>query len=423
MNVLLVGSGGREHAIAWKLSQSKKLRKLYIAPGNPGTAQFGENVAISDTDIPALVAFAKSKKIDLAVIGPEDPLSAGIVDEMEKAGIMAFGPSGAAAQIEADKAFSKQIMRSNSIPTAEGRTFDKFEDAKAFIATRDEPVVVKAAGLAKGKGVFVCDDPAEAILAAEKIMVGKLFGDAGKTVVVEDKLLGQEASILAFVDGKSIYVMESAQDHKPIGDGDTGDNTGGMGAYSPAPVVSDAMMNQIIREVLIPTVDGMNRNDTPYKGVLYAGMMLTQGGPRVLEFNARFGDPETQPILMRMKSDLLEVLVAVCQGKLDDVTIRWDQRPAVCVVMASGGYPGKYEKGKVITGLDAAAKLKDVMVFHAGTAEKDGQIVTAGGRVLGVTALGNTIAEAKAKAYEAVALIAFEGAYCRKDIADKAIRQ
>jgi phosphoribosylamine--glycine ligase len=423
MNVLLVGSGGREHAIAWKLSQSKKLRKLYIAPGNPGTAQFGENVAISDTDIPALVAFAKSKKIDLAVIGPEDPLSAGIVDEMEKAGIMAFGPSGAAAQIEADKAFSKQIMRSNSIPTAEGRTFDKFEDAKAFIATRDEPVVVKAAGLAKGKGVFVCDDPAEAILAAEKIMVGKLFGDAGKTVVVEDKLLGQEASILAFVDGKSIYVMESAQDHKPIGDGDTGDNTGGMGAYSPAPVVSDAMMNQIIREVLIPTVDGMNRNDTPYKGVLYAGMMLTQGGPRVLEFNARFGDPETQPILMRMKSDLLEVLVAVCQGKLDDVTIRWDQRPAVCVVMASGGYPGKYEKGKVITGLDAAAKIKDVMVFHAGTAEKDGQIVTAGGRVLSVTALGNTIAEAKAKAYEAVALIAFEGAYCRKDIADKAIRQ
>ncbi|MBN2511907.1 MAG: phosphoribosylamine--glycine ligase [Sedimentisphaerales bacterium] len=423
MNVLLVGSGGREHAIAWKLSQSKKLRKLYIAPGNPGTAQHGENVAISDTDIPALIAFAKSKKIDLAVIGPEDPLSAGIVDEMEKAGIMAFGPSGAAAQIEADKAFSKQIMRSNSIPTAEGRTFDKFEDAKAFIATRDEPVVVKAAGLAKGKGVFVCDDPSEAILAAERIMVGKLFGDAGKTVVVEDKLLGQEASILAFVDGKSIYVMESAQDHKPIGDGDTGDNTGGMGAYSPAPIVSDAMMNQIIREVLIPTVDGMNRNDTPYKGVLYAGMMLTQGGPRVLEFNARFGDPETQPILMRMKSDLLEVLVAVCQGKLDDVTIRWDQRPAVCVVMSSGGYPGNYEKGKVITGLDAAAKLKDVMVFHAGTAEKDGQIVTAGGRVLGVTALGDTIAEAKAKAYEAVALIAFEGAYCRKDIADKAIKQ
>jgi phosphoribosylamine--glycine ligase len=421
MRVLLVGSGGREHAIAWKLSQSKKLQKLYIAPGNPGTKQYGENVAIADNDIPALVEFARSKKIDLAVIGPEDPLSAGIVDAMEQAGIMAFGPSKAAAQLEADKAFAKQVMRANSIPTAEGRTFENFEDAKSYIATRDEPVVVKAAGLAKGKGVFVCDDPSEAILAAERIMIGKLFGDAGRTVVVEDKLLGQEASILAFVDGRSIYVMESAQDHKPIGDGDTGDNTGGMGAYSPAPVVTDKLMDQIVREVLVPTVDGMNRNDTPYKGVLYAGMMLTQGGPRVLEFNARFGDPETQPILMRLKSDLLSVLVAVCKGTLGDITMQWDPRPAVCVVMASGGYPGDYEKGKVISGLDQAAKLKDVMVFHAGTAEKDGKIVTAGGRVLGVTALGSTIAEAKAKAYEAVALISFEGACYRKDIADKAI--
>jgi phosphoribosylamine--glycine ligase len=334
---------------------------------------------------------------------------------------MAFGPSKAAAQIEADKAFAKQVMRSNSIPTAEGRTFDNFEDAKSYIATRDEAVVVKAAGLAKGKGVFVCDDPSEAILAAERIMLGKIFGDAGRTVVVEDKLLGQEASILAFVDGRSIYVMESAQDHKPIGDGDTGDNTGGMGAYSPAPVVTDKLMDQIVREVLVPTVDGMNRNDTPYKGVLYAGMMLTQGGPRVLEFNARFGDPETQPILMRLKSDLLSVLVAVCKGTLGDITMQWDPRPAVCVVMASGGYPGDYEKGKVISGLDQAAKIKDVMVFHAGTAEKNGKIVTAGGRVLGVTAMGNTIAEAKAKAYEAVSLISFEGACYRTDIADKAI--
>lgn len=421
MKVLLVGSGGREHAIAWKLSQSKKLQKLYIAPGNPGTKQYGENVSIADNDILGLVEFAKSKKIDLAVIGPEDPLSAGIVDAMEKAGIMAFGPSKAAAQLEADKAFAKQVMRANSIPTAEGRTFDNFEDAKAYIATRDEPVVVKAAGLAKGKGVFVCDDPAQAILAAERIMVGNMFGDAGKTVVVEDKLLGQEASILAFVDGRSIYVMESAQDHKPIGDGDTGDNTGGMGAYSPAPVVTDKLMNQIVREVLVPTVDGMNRNETPYKGVLYAGMMLTQGGPRVLEFNARFGDPETQPILMRLKSDLLTVLVAVCKGTLGDITLQWDARPAICVVMSSGGYPGDYEKGKVISGLEEAAKLKDVMVFHAGTAEKDGRVVTAGGRVLGVTAMGNTIADAKAKAYEAVKLISFEGAYYRKDIADKAI--
>jgi phosphoribosylamine--glycine ligase len=423
MKVLLVGGGGREHALAWKLAQSKKLKKLYIAPGNPGTAQYGQNVNIPDTDVPALVEFAKTNKIDLAVIGPEDPLAAGIVDALEKAGVMAFGPLAAAAQIEADKAFAKQIMRANSIPTAESRTFDNFEDAKSYIASRDESVVVKAAGLAKGKGVFVCDDPFQAILAAERIIIGKLFGPAGRIVVVEDKLLGQEASILAFVDGRSIYVMESAQDHKPIGDGDTGENTGGMGAYSPAPIVTDLMMSQIVREILVPTIDGMNRNDTPYKGVLYAGLMLTQGGPRVLEFNARFGDPETQPILMRMKSDLLSVLLAVCHGKLDEVNIEWDSRPAVCVVMASGGYPGAYEKGKVITGLDAAAKLKDVMVFHAGTAEKDGQIVTAGGRVLGVTALGDTIAQAKANAYEAVAMIAFEGAYYRKDIADKAIEK
>jgi phosphoribosylamine--glycine ligase len=421
MKVLLVGGGGREHALAWKLSQSKKLRKLYIAPGNPGTAQYGQNVNIPDTDIPAIVEFAKTNKIDLAVIGPEDPLAGGVVDALEKAGVMAFGPMAAAAQIEADKAFAKQIMRANSIPTAEGHTFDNFEDAKAYIASRDEPVVVKASGLAKGKGVFVCNDPFQAILAAERIMLGKLFGPAGRIVVVEDKLLGQEASILAFVDGRSIYVMESAQDHKPIGDGDTGENTGGMGAYSPAPVVTDKLMEQIVREILVPTIDGMNRNDTPYKGVLYAGLMLTQGGPRVLEFNARFGDPETQPILIRMKSDLLDVLLAVCKGKLDEITIQWDLRPAVCVVMASGGYPGAYEKGKVITGLDAAARLKDVMVFHAGTAEKDGRIVTAGGRVLGVTALGDTIALAKARAYEAVSMIAFEGAYCRKDIADKAI--
>jgi phosphoribosylamine--glycine ligase len=422
MKVLLVGGGGREHAIAWKLAKSKKLKQLYIAPGNPGTAQYGQNVAISDTDIPALVEFAKTNKIELAIIGPEDPLSMGLTDALEKVGVMVFGPSAAAAQIEADKAFAKQIMRANSIPTAESQTFDNFTDAKSYIASRDEAVVVKAAGLAKGKGVFVCDDPSDAILAAERIMIDKIFGDAGRIVVVEDKLLGQEASILAFVDGRSIYVMESAQDHKPIGDGDTGENTGGMGAYSPAPVVTDKMMSQIVREVLVPAVDGMNRNDTPYKGVLYAGLMMTQGGPRVLEFNARFGDPETQPILMRMKSDLLSVLTAVCRGKLDEVSIEWDSRPAVCVVMASGGYPGDYEKGKVITGLDDAAKLKDVMVFHAGTAEKDGQIVTAGGRVLGVTALGDTIAEAKARAYEAVAKISFDKAYYRKDIADKAIK-
>ncbi len=422
MRVLLIGSGGREHAIAWKLAQSKNLSKLYIAPGNPGTAECGENVAIKSDDIKDLVKFAKEKKIELAIVGPEDPLAAGIVDVLEAAGIKAFGPSGAAAQLEADKGFSKQIMRSSSVSTAEGRVFDRFESAKAYIASRDEAVVIKAVGLAKGKGVIVCNEPSDGILAAERIMVNRAFGPAGDKIIVEDKLIGEEASILAFVDGRSIYVMESSQDHKPIGDGDTGPNTGGMGAYSPAPIVTDAMMSQIEREVLVPVVDCMNRNETPYKGVLYAGLMITAGGPRVLEFNVRFGDPETQPILMRLKSDLLEVCTAVCEQRLDEMSLEWDERPAVCVVMSSGGYPGDYEKGKVIRGIDEAEKLDDVVVFHAGTANKDGELVTAGGRVLGITALGDTIAEAKARAYEAVERISFEGAYCRRDISDKAIK-
>ena len=422
MRVLLIGGGGREDAIAWKLAKSKELKKLYIAPGNPGTARWGENVALKTEDIGEIVKFATEKKVELVIVGPEDSLAEGVVDALEAAGIKAFGPSKAAAQLEADKAFSKQIMRSSAVSTAEGRTFTRFEDAKAYIASRDEAVVVKAAGLAKGKGVIVCDEPSDGILAAEKIMVDKIFGSAGDRIVVEDKLIGEEASILAFVDGRNIYVMESAQDHKPIGDGDTGPNTGGMGAYSPAPVVTDAMMNQIEREILVPVVDCMNRNDTPYKGVLYAGLMITAGGPRVLEFNVRFGDPETQPMLMRLKSDLLEACLAVCEQKLDEVTLEWDSRPAVCVVMASGGYPGDYEKGKVITGIGQAEQLKDVVVFHAGTAMKDGSLVTAGGRVLGVTAVGGTIADAKKQAYEAVGRINFEGARYRRDIADKAIR-
>jgi len=421
MNVLLVGNGGREHAIAWKLAQSKKIGQLYIAPGNPGTAKCGKNVDIGSDDVKALVDFAKAHDVGLAVIGPEDPLAAGAVDSFEAAGIKAFGPSGPAAQLEADKAFAKEIMRANSIPTAEGRVFEKFEEAKSYIASRDEPVVVKAAGLAKGKGVFVCDEPSDGILAAEQIMEGQIFGDAGATVIVEDKLLGEEASILAFVDSKNIYVMDTSQDHKPIGEGDTGPNTGGMGAYSPAPVVTDKIMEHIVKEVLVPTVDGMNRNGTPYRGILYAGIMITKGGPRTLEFNVRFGDPETQPILSRLKSDLLDVMLAVCDGRLDQITLEWDPRPAVCVVMASGGYPGEYEKGKVITGIDQAEAIGDVTVFHAGTAEKDGEIVTAGGRVLGVTALGDTIASAQKLAYQAVEKINFEGAYYRKDIADKAI--
>jgi phosphoribosylamine--glycine ligase len=423
MNVLLIGNGGREHAIAWKLAQSKELDKLYIAPGNPGTSQCGQNVSIRTDDIDRLVTFARQNKVGLVVVGPEDPLAAGAVDAFESAGIKAFGPTAAAAQLEADKVFAKQLMRSGSIPTAEGRTFDRFNDAKAYIASRDQPVVVKAAGLAKGKGVFVCDDPADGILAAEKIMCDKIFGSAGDKIIVEDKLIGEETSILAFVDGRNIYVMESSQDHKPIGDGDTGPNTGGMGAYSPAPIVTEELMNQITREILVSVIDSMNRNGTPYKGVLYAGLMITPAGPKVLEFNVRFGDPETQPILVRLKSDLLQVCLAVCDGTLEDVTLQWDERPAVCVVMASGGYPGDYQKGKKITGLAEAEQLKDVIVFHAGTKNKDGDIVTDGGRVLGVTALGQTIADAKARAYQAVERIKYEGAYYRRDIADKAIKR
>jgi len=422
MNVLLIGSGGREHAIAWKLAQSKDLTRLYTAPGNPGTAQCGENIPIGADNTKELLGFARQNDIGLVVVGPEDPLAGGLVDKFEAAGIKAFGPSGAAAQLEADKAFAKQLMRSSSVSTAEGRTFDRFSDAKAYIASRDEPVVVKAAGLAKGKGVFVCDDPADGILAAENIMCKGLFGAAGNKIIVEDKLLGEEASILAFVDGRNIYVMESSQDHKAIGDGDTGPNTGGMGAYSPAPIVTEDLMNHITREILVPVVDGMNRNGSPYKGVLYAGVMVTGGGPRVLEFNVRFGDPETQPILVRLKSDLLEVLLAVCDGTLDRITLEWDRRPAVCVVMASGGYPDDYEKGKKITGLQEAQQIEDVVVFHAGTKDVNGDIVTNGGRVLGVTALGDTIKQAKKRAYTAVEKIKFDGAYCRSDIADKAIK-
>jgi phosphoribosylamine--glycine ligase len=423
MKVLLIGSGGREHAIAWKLAQSKDLKKLYIAPGNPGTAQCGENIPIGVNDTDKLLDFARQNNIGLVVVGPEDPLASGIVDVFEDAGIKAFGPSRKAAQLESDKAFSKQLMRSSCVSTAEGRIFDRFSDAKAYIASRDEPVVVKAAGLAKGKGVFVCDDPSDGILAAEKIMCDKIFGSAGDVIIVEDKLLGEEASILAFVDGRNIYIMESSQDHKPIGDGDTGPNTGGMGAYSPAPVITEDLMNQITREIIVPVVDGMNRNGTPYKGVLYAGIMITAGGARVLEFNVRFGDPETQPILMRLKSDLLEVLLAVCNGTLNQIELDWDPRPSICVVMTSGGYPGDYQKGMKITGLNEAQQMQDVVVFHAGTKEENGDIVTNGGRVLGVTALGESIGDAKIRAYKAVDIIKFDGAYYRGDIADKAFNR
>lgn len=422
MKVLIVGSGGREHALAWKISQSNLLTRQFCAPGNPGTAELAENVDIPVDDIAGLLKFAKSESIDLTVVGPEAPLADGIVDAFQAQGLTIFGPSAEAARIEADKAFCKQLLRTASVPTAEARVFKRLEDARNYINSRDDAMVVKASGLAAGKGVFLCSRPEQALEAAETIMAQQAFGEAGRTIVVEEMLHGPEASILVLVDGANIYVLESSQDHKAVGDGDRGPNTGGMGAYSPAPVITEEVMDQVVSDILVPTVDAMNRAGTPYRGLLYAGIMMTPAGPKVLEYNARFGDPETQPLMVRLKSDLLEALLAVCRGELDKVNLEWDPRPSVCVVMASGGYPGPYEKGKVIEGLEQAAELDDVVVFHAGTASLDGQIVTAGGRVLGVTALGADIAQAKSRAYEAVSRIDFEGAYFRRDISDKALQ-
>lgn len=420
MKVLLVGSGGREHALAWKMARSKRLKKLYCAPGNVGTADLAENVPVKAEDVAGIVGFAKEQKIDLVVVGPEDPLCLGLVDELEAHKIRAFGPSKAAARLEGDKAFAKEMMRNRSVPTAEARIFTKYRDAKSYVATRDAGVVIKAAGLAKGKGVIVCDDPAAGLIALERVMVAREFGPAGDTVIVEERLTGPEISVLAFVDGHSIYVMENAQDHKPIGEGDTGPNTGGMGAYSPTTLLDDRTLRQIESEILVPIVDSLRTEGITYKGVLYAGLMLTTGGPKTLEFNCRFGDPETQPLMMRLKTDLIDVFEAVIDEKLDSMTLEWDPRAAVCVVMASGGYPGDYQSGKPITGLKEAGALEDVVVFHAGTRMLGDQVVTAGGRVLGVTALGGSFEDARRRCYEAVDRIHFADAYFRRDIGAKA---
>ena len=423
MKVLIVGSGGREHALAWKIAQSSDLDELICAPGNPGAAEVAECVELTVEDVPAVVALARDRAVDLVVVGPEDPLAAGVVDALKEAGILAFGPNARAAEIEGSKAFSRNLTHKHGIPGAEFRTFTQLEAARDHIERIGLPIVVKADGLAKGKGVVVCTTQEEAQGAADAMLKGRAFGDAGNRIIVEECLLGEEASILAFTDGSTIAVMETSQDHKAVFDGDKGPNTGGMGAYSPAPVITPELSSKIEREILVPTVHAMNREDRPYSGVLYAGVMVTEDGPKVLEFNARFGDPETQPLLMRMSSDLLPVLAATAAGTLETATIEWDPRPAVCVVMASGGYPGSYEKGLPIEGLEDVKGMTDVEVFHAGTATKDGQCVTNGGRVLGVTAIGDTIQAAKERAYEAIAKINFEGVQYRKDIADKAIKR
>jgi phosphoribosylamine--glycine ligase len=421
MKVLIIGSGGREHALAWKLAASPRVTALYCAPGNPGIAQVADLVPIGVMEFAKIEKFVRQNGIELVVVGPEDPLAGGLVDQLQKAGVKVFGPNREAAQLEGDKWFAKELMRQQAVPTAEARQFNDPNAAEEFVRERNEPVVIKASGLAKGKGVTICYRTPDALEAINRIMRQKAFGEAGQRVVIEEMLAGPECSILAFVDRKNIYVMESAQDHKPIDDGDTGPMTGGMGAYTPTPAVSDEMMRLIERDVLVPVLDGLVREGIEYKGVLYAGLMLTTNGPKVLEFNCRFGDPETQPLMMRLQSDLLEIMLAVVDGRLDEVEMKWDPRPALTVVASSPGYPGSYPTGLPISGIDDADAMRDVKVFHSGTARRDNQIVTDGGRVLAVTALGNTIADAQKRAYQAISKIHFEGIHYRKDIGWRAI--
>jgi phosphoribosylamine--glycine ligase len=426
MKVLVVGGGGREHALAWKIAQSRRVKRIFAAPGNAGTATEGgnvENVDIPDDDVPALVRFAKQNQIALAVIGPEAPLAAGLVDALSEAKIRAFGPSRLAAELEASKVFCKNLLRHADVPTAEFRTFRAAEEAEAYLSERDDAhLVVKADGLAAGKGVFVCDTRADAIDAVRRIASDPQFKSAGKQLVIEERLFGQEASVLAITDGRTILTLPAAQDHKAAFDGDRGPNTGGMGAYCPAPLVTPELMRIIEERILVPTIHQMKRSRRPFRGVLYAGLMIQKQNVKILEYNVRFGDPECQPLMMRLKSDLVDVLEATVDGRLEELPpLEWDPRPAVCVVMASEGYPGDYRRGLPIRGLDQAAEVPDVKVFHAGTKLKDGQVVTNGGRVLGVTGMGSSIAQAKLQAYTAVKRIRWEGAWCRKDISDKAL--
>jgi phosphoribosylamine---glycine ligase len=423
MKVLVVGGGGREHALVWKIAQSPRVGKIYCAPGNAGIAELAECVPIDAEDVDQVEAFARQQKIDLTVVGPEGPLSKGIVDRFEKAGLRIFGASQQAAEIESSKTFAKQIMTRYGVPTARGETFENYKAAEAYIKQMGAPIVVKADGLAAGKGVIVCATIAQALAALKQILVDNAFGEAGRRVVVEECLVGEEASFLAFTDGKTVLALPSSQDHKPIFDDDKGPNTGGMGAYSPAPVLDRYMHDRVMQEVMLPTVRGMAAEGRPYKGVLYAGLMIHRDQIKVLEFNGRFGDPEAQPLLMRLKNDIVPIMEAIIDERLHQCRLEIDPRATVCVVMASGGYPGKYRKGAPISGLDKARRMKDVMVFHAGTAFKEKQVVASGGRVLGVTALGNTVADAIARAYKAVDKITWQEVQYRRDIGRKALRR
>jgi phosphoribosylamine--glycine ligase len=421
MNILVIGSGGREHALVWKICQSPLVDKVYCAPGNPGIGQLAENVPLKVDDLPALLAFAREKSIGLTVVGPELPLSLGIVDLFEEHGLRIFGARRNAALIEASKAFSKDLMKKYHVPTAFYEVFTEIEPAIAFIDRHGAPIVVKADGLAAGKGVIVAQTRDEAVEAVREMLSGNAFGEAGSRVVIEEFLRGEEASFLVFTDGKNIIPLASAQDHKAVFDGDKGPNTGGMGAYSPAPVVTPAIHEKAMSDVIRRTVDGMAAEGRPYRGVLYAGLMIDGDSVKTLEFNARFGDPECQPLLMRLKSDIVPVLLAVADGDISGITLEWHDQAAVCVVLASGGYPGDYRKGDEIHGLDQAAGLDDLVVFHAGTAEQGGKQVTNGGRVLGVTGRGPTVKAAIERAYQGVAVISWEGMHFRRDIGQKAV--
>ncbi|MCE5313074.1 MAG: phosphoribosylamine--glycine ligase [Nitrospiraceae bacterium] len=423
MKVLVIGSGGREHAIVWKLSQSRLVDKIYCAPGNAGIAGMAECVDIDLSDFTNILDFVKYEWIDLTIVGPEEPLSRGIADAFEKEGRRIFAPDKDGAMLETSKTFCKDFMRKYRIPTADYKVFTSYLHAEDYVRLKGLPIVIKADGLAAGKGVFIPSTFDEAREALKIIMKDRAFGAAGDRVVIEDCLQGEEASYMAFTDGKTIVPMVSSQDHKRIFDNDKGPNTGGMGTYSPAPVVTPDVEEKIMEKVMRPTLEGLKRENIKYKGVLYAGLMIKDGEPSVLEFNCRFGDPETQVILTRLKSDLAEVALAVSEERLSDINVEWHDDSAVCVVLASGGYPGSYEKGKVIKGLKEAAALENVTVFHAGTSFKGNDIATSGGRVLGVTALGSTIADAKKRAYEAVGKISFDGMQFRRDISDKALRR
>jgi phosphoribosylamine--glycine ligase len=417
VKILVVGSGGREHALAWKLKQSPRVEQIFCAPGNAGTAQLGENVAITANDFPALVRFAKDTGIDFTVIGPDDPLAAGIVDLFQSEGLRVFGPTKSAARLESSKIFAKEMMRKFRIPTALAGAFEESTRALTFCGRLRPPFVIKADGLALGKGVVIAEDFVEAAATIDAMMNERRFGEAGRRIVVEEFLRGPECSLHALVDGRNYRMLATARDHKRALDGDEGANTGGMGALSPAEVWGPNTARIVDEEIIAPLVRGLGEAGIDFRGLLFPGLMMTSEGPRVLEFNCRFGDPETQVILPRLKSDLLELLEATVDGTLEKTTIEWDERPAVTVVMASGGYPAKYETGKVIHGLESCAGLPDVHVFHAGTRVQNGHVVTAGGRVLAITALGTTVEEARARAYGAVARIDFEGAHYRRDIA------